>query len=137
MSDKGNKRAALALHLIENFDSLISSILIGNNIVNILSASLTTVLFIEWLGEARGPSASTAVTTIVVLIFGEVTPKSIAKEFPESFAMFASPFLRFLMFVLTPFNWLFKQWKKILSMVLKAESNLTITEEELLRMMEQ
>ena len=83
MAEKGNKKAKLVLRLSENYDSLLSTILIGNNIVNIASASLATVLFVKWLGNDMGPSISTAVTTIVVLIFGEVTPKSIAKETPE------------------------------------------------------
>ena len=78
MAEKGNKRAALVLRLAENYDSLLSTILIGNNIVNIASASLATVLFVKLMGEELGPGLSTAVTTVAVLIFGEVTPKSIA-----------------------------------------------------------
>ena len=93
MAEKGNRKASLVMRLSENYDSLLSTILIGNNIVNIASASLATVLFVTWLGDEAGPSVSTAVTTIVVLIFGEVTPKSIAKESPEKFAMFSAPFL--------------------------------------------
>ena len=91
MAEKKNKKAKLVLHLSENYDSLLSTILIGNNIVNIASASLTTVLFVKLLGEEAGPTVSTIVTTVVVLIFGEVTPKSIAKESPEKFAMFSAP----------------------------------------------
>ena len=83
MAEKGDKRAQLVLSLSENFDNMLSTILIGNNIVNILSASLATVLFVNWLGSEAGPSVSTAVTTVVVLIFGEISPKSIAKESPE------------------------------------------------------
>ena len=83
MAEKGNKKACLVMRLSENYDSLLSTILIGNNIVNIASASLATVLFVKLLGDEVGPSVSTAVTTIIVLIFGEVTPKSIAKESPE------------------------------------------------------
>ena len=111
MVEKGNKRAELVLSLAEKYDTLISTILIGNNIVNILSASLATVLFVGWLGNESGPSVSTAVTTIIVLIFGEITPKSVAKENPEKFAMFASPILKLLVIILTPFNFLFGLWK--------------------------
>ena len=93
MAEKGNKKAGLVLKLSENYDSLLSTILIGNNIVNIASASLATVLFVDWLGNDAGPSVSTAVTTVVVLIFGEVSPKSIAKESPEKFAMFSALFV--------------------------------------------
>lgn len=112
MADKGNKRAALVLKLSSDYDRLLSTILIGNNIVNIASASLSTLLFVRFLGEDMGASVSTAVTTVVVLIFGEVSPKSIAKEAPESFAMFSAPLLNGFALLLTPLNFLFKQWKK-------------------------
>ena len=103
LADKGDKRAGLVLRLAENYDALLSTILIGNNIVNIASASLATVLFVRFLGE-NGPGVSTLVTTVVVLIFGEVSPKSIAKESPERFAMFSAPLLRGFIFCLTPVN---------------------------------
>lgn len=137
MEEAGHKKAKLVLKMIDNFDSLISSILIGNNIVNILSASLATLLFVEWFGEAKGPSISTAVTTVIVLIFGEVTPKSIAKEFPEQFAMFSAPLLSILMWLFTPFNWLFSQWKKLVGLLFKHKENITATEEELLMFVEE
>ena len=137
MAEKGNKRACLVLKLSENYDSLLSTILIGNTIVNIASASLATVLFVKLLGDEVGPSISTAVTTIVVLIFGEVSPKSIAKESPEKFAMFSAPFLNMLMVVLTPFNFLFRQWKKLLSKMIKSTDESGITEEELLSIVEE
>ena len=91
MADKGNKRAALVLKLSEDYDRLLSTILIGNNIVNIACASLSTLLFVRLLGEDAGASVSTAVTTVIVLVFGEVSPKSIAKESPEKFSMFSAP----------------------------------------------
>ncbi len=137
MAEKGNKRARLVMRLSEDYDSLLSTILIGNNIVNIASASLATVLFVKWLGDEAGPSVSTAVTTIVVLIFGEVTPKSIAKESPERFAMFSAPFLSALMGLLTPVNFLFGQWKKLLSALIQSTDEGGITEEELLSIVEE
>lgn len=137
MAEKGNKRAALVLRLSDNYDGLLSTILIGNNIVNIASASLATLIFVRYLGEEAGASISTVVTTVVVLIFGEVSPKSIAKESPESFAMFSSPFLNVLIKLLTPLNFLFKQWKKLLSKLIKAEGDHSITEEELLTIVEE
>lgn len=137
MAEKGNKRAKLVLALSENYDSMLSTILIGNNIVNIASASLATVLFVKLLGAEAGPSVSTAVTTVVVLIFGEISPKSIAKESPEKFAMFSAPILKMLMVILTPFNYLFKQWKKLLSMIFKSDDDRTITEEEILTIVEE
>lgn len=137
MAEKGNKKAALVMRLSENYDSLLSTILIGNNIVNIASASLATVLFVKLLGNEAGPSVSTAVTTVVVLIFGEVSPKSIAKESPEAFAMFSAPFLKVLVAVLTPFNYLFGLWKKLLSRLIKPQGDRSITEEELLSIVEE
>ncbi len=137
MAEKGNKKAKLVIQLADNFDSLLSTILIGNNIVNILSASLATVLFVNWLGEDLGPSVSTAVTTVVVLVFAEVTPKSIAKEFPEAFAMFSAPLLKALVVILTPFNFLFAQWKKLLSLIIKSSDDTGITEEEFLSIVEE
>jgi len=137
MAEKGNKKAALVLKLSDNYDSMLSTILIGNNIVNIACASLSTLLFVKLLGNDAGPSVSTAVTTVVVLIFGEVSPKSIAKESPEKFAMFAAPFLNMLVVVLTPFNFLFRQWKKLLSLIFKASEDSGITEEELLSIVEE
>ncbi|MBS6196192.1 MAG: HlyC/CorC family transporter [Clostridiales bacterium] len=137
LADKGNKRARLVMKLSENYDSLLSTILIGNNIVNIASASIATALFIHMLGEEAGPSVSTAVTTVVVLIFGEVSPKSIAKESPEKFAMFSAPILNVLVKLLTPFNFLFGQWKKLLSLVFKSSDDIGITEEELLSIVDE
>lgn len=107
MAEKGDKRAELVLKLLENFDKLLSTILVGNNIVNIGLSSLATVLFIKLLGGDSGATVSTIVTTIVVLIFGEVSPKSIAKESPETIAKFSAPFLHILMIVLTPVTFSF------------------------------
>ena len=137
MAEKGDKKAALVMRLSEKYDSMLSTILIGNNIVNIACSSLATVLFLKWLGEDLGPSVSTVVIPVVVLIFGEVSPKSIAKESPEKFAMFSAPFLNMLMVVLTPFNFLFAQWKKLLSKLIKSDEDRGITEEEILTIVEE
>lgn len=137
LAEKGDKKAALVMRLSENYDVLLSTILIGNNIVNIASAALATLIFVRFLGEEAGASISTVVTTVVVLIFGEVSPKSIAKESPERFAMFSAPLLNFFIIVLTPFNFFFKQWKRFLSMIFKTNENNSITEEELLTIVEE
>ena len=100
LADNGNKRAALALKLSEDYNKLITTILIGNNIVNIMVASIGTLLFVELYGDI-GATVSTVVVTIVVLIFGEITPKSVAKDTPERFAMFSAPFIRLWIWVLT------------------------------------
>ena len=137
MAEKGNSKAALVLKLSANYNNLLSTILIGNNIVNIAMTSLTTVLFVRWMGGDQGASVATLVTTVVVLIFGEVSPKSIAKESPEAVAMFSAPLLRILIFLLTPFNFLFAQWKKLLSKIIKSSEDRGITDEELLTIVEE
>lgn len=137
MGEAGSKSANSTLKLLDNFDSLISSILIGNNIVNILSTSLATILFVTWFGEAKGPTLCTIVTTIVVLVFGEVTPKSVAKEFPESFAIFATPFLRLVVLICSPFNYLFSVWKGLINKLFKKKDDVTTTEKELLMFVEE
>ena len=93
MAEKGSRNAALACRLLGQYDKLLSTILIGNNIVNILMASIGTVLFVRCYGDA-GATISTVVVTVVVLIFGEITPKSVAKDAPERFAMVSAPFIR-------------------------------------------
>lgn len=137
LAGKGNKRAALVLKLSDDYDSLLSTILIGNNIVNIACSALFTILFVRMLGEKAGASASTVLTTIIVLIFGEVSPKSIAKEFPEKFAMFSAPIIRMFLCILTPINFLFRQWKKLLLVMFKTSEDKSITEEELLTIVEE
>lgn len=137
LAEKGNRRAKLVLRLSDNYDGLLSTILIGNNIVNIAAASLATVFFVRLLGAEAGPSVSTAVITIVVLVFGEISPKSIAKEMPEQFAMFSAPIINVLMVVLTPCNFIFRQWKKLLSRMFKVRADRSITEEELLTIVDE
>ncbi len=137
MADDGNRRAAAALKLTENYDRLLSSVLVGNNIVNITATSVATVLFIKAFGQGKGPTASTIIMTVIVLIFGEVTPKSVAKESPEKFAMFATPILRAISFILTPFVAFFVLWKKLLNKMFKFQNDDTITGDELLNIVDE
>ena len=129
-ADNGDKKAEKTLALAEDYDKLLSTILIGNNIVNNVAATLSTLLFIKLIDETNGPAVSTIVLTVVVLIFGEVSPKSLAKESPEAFAMFAAPLLRLFMAVLTPLNFLFGLWKKLLSKLFHKSEDEGITDEE-------
>ena len=131
MAADGDKKAKLALKIFSDYDNLLSTILIGNNIVNIASASLATVIFTKWFGDA-GVTISTAVMTVVVLIFGEISPKSIAKEKPESFSKFSAPIMRVLFICFKPVNFIFSQWKKLLMKIMKiGDKKSSITEEEL------
>ena len=139
LSEKGNKKADLALSLEEKYDKLISTILIGNNIVNITLASIGTLMFVKIMqgDQDAGATLSTVVVTVTVLIFGEITPKSIAKDNPEKFAMFSAPFLHALMVVLTPINFLFSQWKKLISKIFKVSEDTKMSQEELLLLVEE
>ena len=133
-AEDGDTSAARVLAMSEKYDKLLSTILIGNNIVNIAAASIGTILFTQMLGQERGATVSTMVLTIVVLIFGEVTPKSLAKEMPEKVATAVSPFLVLLMALMTPLTWLFTQWKKLLGHFVHSGEADTITEGELMTM---
>ncbi len=143
--EKGNKRALRALALSEKYDRLISTILIGNNVVNILLSSLATVTVIRlctgWKGQpfadSYGTTIATAVVTVVVLIFGEITPKNVAADFPEKFAMFSAPLMRVLMIVLTPVSFLFAMWKKLIAKIFRLKPDTKMSQEELLMIVEE
>lgn len=137
MAEKGNKRAKNALRLAENYDKLISTILIGNNIVNIATASIGTLIFVDLLGQELGATVSTVVVTIVVLIFGEITPKSIAKDYPERFALFSAPFIGALLWLFTPLNFLFSLWKKLVALLFHGDEEDKMSQEELLLLLEE
>ena len=138
MADEGNSRASLAYSLTENYDKMLSTVLIGNNIVNIAATSVATILFIDLLkSESLGSTISTVVMTVVVLIFGEVSPKSIAKEKPEKFACFAAPFLKALMLIFTPFVAFFVLWKKMLKKLFRLDNKDTITGDELINIVDE
>ena len=133
-AEDGDSAAARVLAMSEKYDKLLSTILIGNNIVNIAAASIGTVLFTRLLDPERGATVSTIVLTVVVLIFGEVTPKSLAKEMPETVATAVSPFLNLLLILFTPLTWLFTQWKRLLGHFIHSTEEDTITEGELMTM---
>lgn len=138
LAEHGNKKADRALNLADRYDSLLSTILVGNNIVNIAMAAIGTLLFTELLNNAdTGATVSTAVITVLVLIFGEVTPKSLAKEEPEKFAMHVTPVIGALMKVLTPVNWLFAKWKTFLGHFFKNKEDRRLTQDELITMVEE
>ena len=137
LAEKGNKKAELAVNLADKYDALISTILVGNNIVNILLASIATLFFVEKLGLSNGAAISTIVVTVAVLIFGEVTPKNIANDFPEKFAMFSAPFIRLLIWVFLPINYIFSLWKKLISKLFKVEQEDNLAQEELLMMVDE
>ena len=134
----GNKRADRVLRLLDRYDEMVSTILIGNNLVNIACTSLATLLFVALLqNEDLGATVSTIVVTVVLLIFGEISPKTIAKENAEKIAMFSAPILEVLIVLLTPFNWIFGAWQKLLSLIFKSSGESGITEQELLTIVDE
>lgn len=141
LASEGNKRASLVLKMVDNYDKLLSTILVGNNIVNITLSSVATILFIDLLTDTSWLSAasaiSTAVVTVVVLIFGEISPKSLAKDKPERFAMTVAPLLRFIIGILTPINYLFMLWKKLLVLIFKPAEEEAVTEGEVLTLVDE
>lgn len=136
MESNGDKGAARALELSENFDRLLSTVLVGNNIVNILSTSLATVLFVGWFGNL-GVTLSTVVMTVLVIIFGEVSPKSIAKQSPEKFAIFSAPILKVLMVLFTPIVFLLVKITELVSRIFGSKGDkAAISEDEIITFVE-
>lgn len=137
LAGEGNKRAKKVLKILDDMDALLSTILIGNNIVNIAATAIATVLFIDLVGEDLGATLSTIVITVVVLMFGEITPKTLAKNFPEKFSMFAAPFISFCMALFKPVNWFVSIWQKLMYKCFKITDDRGVTEEELITMVEE
>ena len=136
MAGDGDKKAERVLKIAEKYDKLLTTILIGNNVVNISMTAVATLLFVELFG-AYGATLSTVVITIVVLVFGEITPKNIAKEKPEGFARFSAPIISFFMTLLTPINFIFSKWKQLIAKLFKLEATEAITCDEVLTMVEE
>lgn len=139
LAEDGNKRAQLVLRLSEDYDRLLSTILVGNNIVNILLTTLATIFFAKQIAhsESLAATVSTIVTTAAVLIFGEISPKSLAKDHADGFALTTAPVLRFIVWVLTPINLIFSGWKWFLRLLFKTKGEQTVTEEEVLTIVDE
>lgn len=137
LAAEGNKKAKIAYQLAENYDELISTTLVGNNIVNISATTIATLLFVDWLG-GNGATVSSVFMTVITLIFGEITPKSLAKENPEGFAMAVAPFINGLNLILKPLNFLLLQLKNSVGKLFKVKgSSVGITENELLTIVDE
>ena len=136
-ADDGNKKAQAVLNMIDKYDRLISTILIGNNIVNIASASLATMVFTH-LFQDNGSWISTLVMTIIVLVFGEVLPKNFAKNHAESFAMFVNPFIICLVYLFLPFSWLLGKLSNLFNKLFKGkQTDDSLTEDDLLTIIDE
>lgn len=138
MANTGNKRAKMALDLAEDYDRLLTTILIGNNIVNIGASSLATGLFLKLLtNQSLATTVSTAVMTIIILIFGEISPKAIAKESPERVAVMFAPILMALRTIISPINMLFVQWKKLLNRIIRPGDSESFVEAEIMTIVDE
>ena len=135
------KKAQAALELLEKYDSLLTTVLIGNNIVNIAGTAIATLLFVRHImpGAQEGAAATvaSAVMTVLVLFLGEVGPKTLAKQQPEKFAMAVSPVIRALVILLKPLDWLFSLWRKLLSKIVKPAPEESQIEDELMTMIDE
>ena len=132
-AENGNKKAAKAYKIAENYDKALATLLVGNNIVNIAASALATILFVSFLGEANGTLASTVILTIIVLIFGEVLPKNIAIENSEKMCMDSANILYFLMVILTPITLLLLKLNSLVKNIASKDKDKepTVTEDEL------
>ena len=133
-------RADLILRIEDNYDKLITTVLIGNNIVNITLTTVSTLFFMDLLRnleESAVATISTAVVTITVLIFGEITPKVLAKEHADGYVRATCKIISFLMSLLTPITFIFSMWKKLLGKIFKTNDSSVTTGDELITMVEE
>lgn len=139
LSTSGNKRAKRVLALAEeNYDKFITTILVGNNIVNILATTLATVFFAMVVTNGVDSNLiSTIVMTLAVLIFGEITPKLIAKIIPEKMAMGVYPIIMFFFYLFYPLTLIFAGWKWLICKILRTKGDDVVTEDEVMTLVEE
>ncbi|MBQ8624283.1 MAG: HlyC/CorC family transporter [Oscillospiraceae bacterium] len=131
IADDGNKRAIMAIKISDNFDKALTTILIGNNIVNLTASALTTIYVTEEFG-IEYVAIGTAVITVVVILIGEIIPKNLANEFPEAFSLFIAYPLHWLIVVFTPVVWVLLKLKNFIVRLCGGEDKQpSLTEEEL------
>lgn len=137
MAADDNKRAAQALRLAEDFDRLITAVLVGNTISNIVMTSVATVYGIMTWGARIGPTIATVIVTLLILTLGEISPKIIAREYPEEAALLLTPMVRALIFILTPLTIIFEGLKVLLKKAFGRNVEPEFSEDELLTIVEE
>ena len=144
MAQSGNKKAALVMKFDENYDKMLNSVLIGNNIVNISLSSIATIFFVDLLtkvdptsAQSIGATVSTVVITVAVLIFGEISPKIIAKSNADKVALSFVHIVNGIIVILTPLSVIFGAWSKLIMKVFKSKDQNTVTEEELMTIVDE
>ena len=139
LAQDGNKRAKAVMDVEDRYEKFLSTTLVGNNIVNISASTISTLFFTAFIkgNKSLAATVSTAVMTVIILIFGEISPKFLGKDFADSYTMRTVGIVRFLMTVLTPLTALFSLWRILLSKVFKSDPALSITEDEIMTMVEE
>jgi CBS domain containing-hemolysin-like protein/Holliday junction resolvase-like predicted endonuclease len=137
LAAEDNKRAAIVLDLTENFDKLITTILVGNTIANIAMTTIATVYGIQTWGARIGPTLATVMVTILVLVLGEISPKIIAREYAEEVALFLAPFVKALIIIMTPLTFIFMGLKVLLKKIVGKNTEPEFSEDELLTIVEE
>ena len=140
LAQSGNKKAELVIKLESKYDKLITSVLIGNNIVNIALSSIATIFFMDVIrnNESLAATVSTIVITIAVLVFGEISPKVIAKENADKYALALAPVLNVICIILTPLSFIFGSWSKLMHVIFRSkEQEATFTEDELITIVDE
>ena len=143
LAQGGDKKAALVLKYDENYDKLLNTVLIGNNIVNIALSSIATLFFVDLLAkyseqaQSLGATVSTVVITIVVLLFGEISPKIIAKGHADKLTIRLVYVIKSIIVILTPLSLIFGGWSKLVMKVFKSKDVNTVTEEELITIVDE
>ena len=139
LAQDGNKKAKAVLAIDEQYEKFLSTILVGNNIVNITASTISALLFAQFIAKNASLAAtiSSVVMTVVILIFGEISPKMLGRDFADGYSMNTAGIVRFLMVIFTPLTALFSLWKRLLSRTFKNDSDLSITEDEIITMVEE
>ncbi len=139
MAQNGNKRAKMVLKLDDKYDKLINTILIGNNLVNIMLSSIATIFFVDLFtsNESLGATVSTAVITVAVLIFGEISPKVIARGHADGIVLAFVYIINAVGIVLTPLSFIFGGWSKLLMKIFKPKTESAYTEDELITIVDE
>lgn len=138
LAQNGDKRALLVTKIESKYDRFLTSVLVGNNIVNISLSSIATLFFISLIAdEGLASTVSTIVITVAVLIFGEITPKVIARQNADKMAMLIAPFINIIIVLLTPLTLIFGGWSKLLGLIFRSKEQSTYTEEELITIVDE
>jgi len=139
LAQGGNKRAALVMKLEDKYDKLLTTVLVGNNIVNIALSSIATIFFMDVVvnNDSLAATLSTIVITVAVLIFGEISPKVIARENADKYVVALAPIVNAIVVVLTPLSIIFGAWSKLMHKLFKSKEQSSFTEDELITIVDE